>query len=229
MQSVSNPFSASLNVLFKPNGVFSILSEKQNWSWIPFLLVVLSAVLPIYLYFSMIDFDWYIDLMTSNSPPEVKAMMQSTNANQMRITSSFAVFVGALISGVVFAIYLNLVTKIDPDNVNGFTDWYGFSWWVSMPMVVGNIVSLALIVTVSDAQMTPNVLYPLSLAFVFNVGIGSEWLGLLQSTGLSTLWSIYLMAIGITKWTNISTQKAFLFAAAPFVVIWLIWVAIIVS
>jgi hypothetical protein len=223
MQFVSNPFSASLNVLFKPNGVFSVLSEKQNWSWIPFLLVIVSAILPIYLYFSMIDFDWYIDLMTNNSPPEVKAMMQSTNANQFRITSSFAVFVGALISTVVFAIYLNLATKIDPDNVNGFTDWFGFSWWVSMPAVVSNIISLALIVTVSDTQMTENVLYPLSLAFIFNIGVDSEWLSLLRSIGLSTLWSIYLMAVGISRWINTSTKKAFMIAIIPFVVIWVIW------
>lgn len=228
MQSVSNPFSASLNVLFKPNGVFSVLSEKQNWSWIPFLLVVTSAVLPIYLYFSVIDFQWYIDLVTHNSPPEVKTMMQATDANQMRITASSAVFIGALISGVVFATYLNLVTKIDPDNINGFTDWYGFSWWVSMPVVISNIISLALLVTVSDAQMTPNVLYPLSLAFIFNTSIGSEWLSLLQSTGLSTLWSIYLMAVGVSRWIKVSTQKAFLIATAPFVVIWLIWIVVVI-
>jgi hypothetical protein len=227
MQPISNPFSASLNVLFKPNGVFSLLPEKQNWSWVPFLLVVMSAVLALYLYYSMIDYEWYIDLMTSNSPPEIKMMMQSTNADQMRITSSFAILISTLVSAAVFAIYLNIVTKIDPNNIYGFTDWYGFSWWVSMPVVVSNIISLALILTFADAQMTPNVLYPLSFAFMFDTNAGSEWLNLLQSIGLSTLWSIYLMAVGISRWINISTQKAFLIASLPFAVIWLIWVTVI--
>lgn len=228
MQTSNNPFSASLQVLYKPNGVFSVLKEKQNWSWIPFLLVVVSSVLPIYLYYSTIDFSWFIETATVNSPPEVKAMMETYTQKQFRATAIAASFISAIIGCTVVAIYLNLATKFDPDNINGFTDWYGFAWWASMPLVISNLIGTFLIIVMASPQVNANVLYPLSLAFVLNVGLDSKWLSLLQSVGLSSVWSIYLMAVGLSRWINVSASKAFAIASLPFAIIWMIWIAFLI-
>ena len=51
MDKPSNPLQACLDIVLTPNRVFAKLAKTDNWSWIPFLLVVINSVLPIYFYF----------------------------------------------------------------------------------------------------------------------------------------------------------------------------------
>ena len=57
--SVTNPFQAASEIFYKPTQVFEAISVKDNWSWIPFIIVTAVAILPLYLYFNLVDFEWY--------------------------------------------------------------------------------------------------------------------------------------------------------------------------
>ena len=233
MEKVSNPFQACNDIFFKPNRVFATLLEKHNWSWLAFAIVIVVGVLPSYMYFNFVDFDWYRELVITTSfadvsPAEQDMVRQSMSPEQTLTFSLIGVVIGSIIINAVMAIYLNITTKMDEENINGFTDWYGFTWWVSLPMVVGSLISILIILMASDHQLPPTDLNPTSLAYWLGIEMGSDWFTLTQMVRLETFWSMYLIAVGISQWTRLPAQKAYIIAAAPYLTIWTIWTVILV-
>ena len=228
MSEVTNPIQACSDIFFKPNGVFAATNVNHNWSWFPFILVTVLAILPGYMYFNFVDFEWYKDLIISTSyadtsPNEQEMIRSGMSVSGMVIFAVLGGFIGFLLVNAILATYLNLVTKSDEENTNGFTDWYGFTWWVSMPTVFSGLVALLVIAFASDHQLDPVSLSPTSLAFLLGLSVDSDWFALLQSMRLESLWTMYLVAVGLTQWTSIRGNKAYLIAAAPYAVLWTIW------
>lgn len=232
MSNVTNPIQALSDIFYKPSEVFDALNVKHNWSWIPFILVTLIAIMPSYLYFGFVDFEWYEDLIISlsaadTSPNEQQAMREGMSPGAMQIVAIVSgVFVPVILSAIV-ATYLNLVTKNDEVNTNGFTDWYGFTWWTSLPTIFNGFIAILIIVLASDHQLMPNSLYPLSATYLLNVSLESDWVQWAQMINIPAFWGIYLTGVGITRWTSIKGAKAYLIAAAPYTVILVVWAAFI--
>lgn len=227
MQPVSNPIQACNDIFIRPNRVFYTLANTNNWSWVPFVLTMLAAMLPAYLYYSTVDFDWLVNLqiqaMGDVSPAEQEQFRQYQSRGMYEAMS----FIGPLIALPLFqalvALYLHLTTKSDEKNVQSYTDWYGFTWWVTMPSLLSAVVALIFIGLADTHQISQNVLQPLSLAYWFNVEITSPWATIASSASLITVWTIYLVTVGITQWTSFSTKKAAVIAIAPFALIFGIW------
>ena len=232
MSNVTNPIQALSEIFYKPAEVFDALNVKHNWSWIPFILVILLAVTPTYLYFGFVDFDWYEDLIISlsaadTSPNEQQLMRDSMSPGAMQIFAVVSGIIVPVIFSAIVATYLNLVTKNDEQNTNGFTDWYGFTWWTSLPTLFNGFIAILLIVMASDHQLTPNSLYPLSIVYILNIGLDSDWIQWAQMINIPAIWGIYLTGVGITRWTSIQGTKAYLIAAAPYLVILTVWAGFI--
>ncbi|AXR05891.1 YIP1 family protein [Salinimonas sediminis] len=227
MHTVANPIQACNEVFFRPNGVFYTLTNKNNWSWVPFILVVLATTLPGYLYFSSVDFSWYVDLLTAGlgdvSPAEIDQFRQNQQREMYVIMSLVGPLIGLPIFQLLVALYLHLATKADEQNVQGYTDWYGFTWWTSMPLLLSSLVSAILIALASSAQISPNIMQPLSLAYLLDVSPASDWISIAGSVSLITIWTIYLTTVGITQWTSYSAKKALIIAAAPYIIIYGVW------
>lgn len=226
MQPVSNPIQACNEIFYRPNRVFYTLKTTSNWSWVPFFLVCLAASLVSYMYFSVIDFEWYVNLqlesMGDMSPAEEQQFRQMQDQTTYMYTALAGPFIALPLLNLIVALYLHLTTKSDADNVQGYTDWYGLTWWTALPAIISALVAL-LIIALSDHQISPNVLQPTSLAFIFGVPVSSSWSGLASSVSLITLWSVYLTACGIAQWTSFSTKKSAIVAAAPYIIIFSIW------
>lgn len=232
MEQVSNPFQACNDIFFRPTAVFATIKEKHNWSWLPFFIVLVMATLPLFLYFNYVDFDWYMENVIIASMGDVSPAEQ--DAVRGMVSQSTSLYGGLVATAImlpimttILAIYLNLTTKSDEENVQGFTDWYGFVWWVSMPTIIGSIISVALILMASDHQINPLVTVPTTLAYLLDIQIGNPWLSFLQSLRLETIWTIYLTVVGIVQWTNLSTQSALKIAVAPYLVIFGLWAIIV--
>lgn len=228
MQTVGNPFQACKDIFLKPNRVFYTLSQVDNWSWVPFLIVTALSILPAYLYFSHIDFSWYQNYMVETqladvSPAEQDTMRAYLTRETVLSTTVITVFLGVLLVNTLIAAYLNYATKFDKHNLNGFTDWYGLTWWISMPVVLSGLLSLLAILLAGSNQLEPNILSLTSLAFLLGVGMESNWYTFLMSVKLESFWCMYLCAVGISQWTQISTNKCYLIAVAPAGLIWSIW------
>ncbi|TDF38460.1 YIP1 family protein [Alteromonadaceae bacterium M269] len=225
--TVTNPFQACVQVLIKPNGVFEALEDAKNWSWIPFILISIATIIPSYMYFGAVDFEWYRELIISTqaanlSPAEIETQRAFITLSSMR-TASFVAPLGLILASAVIALYLNLATKGDEENVNGFTDWFGFAWWISLPVVINSIIAVLLLSLSSDPQINPAILAPTSLAFILGLPLEHDWFGLLQNVSLISVWSIYLTAVGVNRWTDLGSKKSNVIAILPYAVIAGIW------
>ncbi|MCW8107766.1 YIP1 family protein [Alteromonas ponticola] len=232
MHKVSNPIQACNDIFFRPNGVFHALAEKNNWSWLPFFIVIIVTILPQYVYFNFVDFNWYTELLVDAQFADRTPAEQEQFRNQLSPTAalsfaSVAVFFGYIAINAIVALYLNLATRSDEENLHGFTDWYGMTWWIGMPVVVSSLVALILILIAGDHQIPPTVLAPLSIAYVFSIDMGSPWFAFAQSLKVDAIWSIYLMSVGISQWTSFSTKKSTIIAVAPYAIIWAVWFIIL--
>ncbi|MCW8093064.1 YIP1 family protein [Alteromonas sp. ASW11-130] len=232
MQTVSNPIQACNDIFFRPNGVFRALAENNNWSWLPFFIVIIVTILPQYAYFHSVDFNWYTELLVDaqyadRSPAEQQQFRQQLTPSATISFASVAIFFGYIIINAIIALYLNLATRSAAENEQGFTDWYGMTWWLGMPVVVSSLFALGLILMADGHQITPTVLAPLSIAYLFNIDMSSPWFAFAQSIKLDAFWAIYLMAVGVSQWTRFSTKKSATIAAAPYAIIWAIWLVMI--
>jgi len=234
MQQVSNPFQAMKDIITKPNRVFATISEVHNWSWIPFLFIAVIGALPIYLYFNFVDFAWYKELMVQSvagdlSPAEQSAVRNAmTDQAQSLWAGVFGSVIVVIISNAFLALYLNMFTKADEECVQGYTDWFGFAWWVSLPTLVSSAIGIVVVLLAQDSQLSPVSMAPTSLAFIFSVEMTSQWASLMQSIRLESIWVMYLTAVGLSQWTTFSANRNYTIAIAPYLLIWLIWTLFII-
>ncbi len=220
------------DIFIKPNRVFATIADTHNWSWLPFILISILSALPLYYYFNFVDFDWYRNLIIETSagdlsPAEIDVMRQAMQQPQILWVSIFGVIFSGIIANAVLALYLNFATKADEECVQGFTDWYGFSWWVSMPTIVTSFISLLIVLFASDNQLSPITLGPTSLAFLLSVAMDSAWFSLAQAIRLESFWVMYLIAVGVSQWTKLPANRTYIIAVAPFLLIWGVWTAVL--
>ncbi|WP_394221003.1 YIP1 family protein [Alteromonas gracilis] len=227
MHNVSNPFQACNDIFFKPNGVFKAVGENNNWSWMPFLLIMAMSLVSQYLYVNFVDIEWFAEMNVAAqgdmSPAEEDHIKAFFTRETLLWSSLIGAFFVPIIASAAYAVYVNLMTRSDDSHVYGFTDWYGFAWWISMPYVLTGLVGLALLLLSSDHQVTPTILSPASLSFVADISMDSPWYELGQGVRLELFWGIYLATVGITQWTSFSLKKAAIIASAPYIVIYGIW------
>jgi hypothetical protein len=233
MQQVSNPFQAMKDIFVKPNRVFATISETHNWSWIPFICVAVIGAIPVYMYFNFVDFSWYTELMVQSmagelSPAEQNMVRHSmTDQAQSLWAGVFSSILVVILSNAILALYLNILTKADEECVQGYTDWYGFSWWVSIPVIVSSLIAAVVVVLATDNQLSPVSLSPTSVAFIFNIDMDSAWFSFAQSIRLESFWVMYLIAVGLSQWTQLPSKKTTMIAVAPYVFIWTVWALIV--
>ncbi len=230
--SISSPIQACKQIILKPNHVFATLKSVENWSWIPFFLVSLFTVLPVYFYFTTIDFDWYTGLIIESQYGDVSPAEQQAFRNNMQLESLLYLtiissIIGMVIINAIHAVYLHKITQIDEENVLSFGDWYGFTWWASLPAIITGILAIIILFLFGHEQILPTQINPLSLAFILGLNMDSSWFGLAQSVRLESIWSLYLVAVGVSQWTQLKGKQCYIIAAAPFVIVWGVWAAFI--
>lgn len=229
MQQVSNPFQAMKDIFTKPNRVFATIKDVHNWSWIPFILVAAAGTLPIYYYFNFVDFAWYTELLiqvsAGDTSPAEQNIMRNVMPDQAQTlwATLFGSVIGVIIASAILALYLNIMTKADDECVQGFTDWYGFAWWVSVPSIVASLLGLLALFLTQDNQVELTIIAPTSLAFIFGIDSLSDWAPLLQSIRLESIWVMYLIAVGLSQWTQLPMKRNYTIAIAPYVIIFGIW------
>lgn len=228
MTQISNPFQALNSIFVKPNPVFQTVSQVNNWSWLPFIIINVIAVLSINLYFNFVDFNWYVDSliqqsMADTSPAEQQGFRDQMSKDIIAISGMAMVILGSVVVTAIFAAYLNTMTRSDDSHTHGFTDWYGAMWWVQMPAIINALLAILLIFLSSNHEISPVSLSPLSVAFIVGTDMGSDWFNFLTSLRLDSIWSIYLLTVCVSQWTSFDTRKSFIVALAPYAIIYGLW------
>lgn len=225
---ISNPFQAVTEIFYNPKGVFDALSVKDNWSWIPFFLIVAVSLLPGYLYFNTVDFNWYAQTsamaaLPDGSPAEIDAIANTMSPSLISMTTLISVPIGLIIVVAILAGYYTLWTRNDEKGVQGFTDWYGAMWWIMMPTLISSLAGCLYIATQAiGSEISQAAMAPLSLAFVGGVEMTSQWYTFLETIRIDTFWSMVLAVYCLKSWTDFSTTKAIIVAALPNAIIWTI-------
>lgn len=224
---MQTPLQASFQVLIKPNYVFPLVADKRRWASVPFFLVLLSSVLPAYIYFGQVDIEWLhqyqITLASPNiSPAEIDNQMKilgQLTASHYQMAGMLGAALMLIISAAVLAWYFNHITRNDERSVMTYRDWFAAQWWISMPWVINGAIACLLIASNTDGQMTEKYLEPLSLGFFISVPYDSVWAAILNVLALPTLWSLYLAWVCLLSWTNFTSKQALLGAAGPLIFI----------
>jgi hypothetical protein len=228
---VSNPIQAASEIFYNPRAVFEALSVRDNWSWIPFLLLGIILFLPPYLYFGVVNFDWWLDTaimpsMANLSPAEQENRLAMYGASQTQITSAIMPAVSLIIVYAIKAFYFSMMTKNDEKSIHGFTDWYGATLWMAMPMLVSSLVSLVLLTFQEPgAEISAAILAPLSLAFILGTDMASPWFNLLTIVSIDSIWLIFLAYVCVRTWTNFSQTRAAVVALIPAIFAWSLGIA----
>ena len=224
--AVTNPIQACNDIFVRPSEVFKALSIKDNWSWFPFILVAVISCLPAYLYFSVVDYTWYVDAQLSvlapNASPAELDMQRSYMGSAQSAQSStlYLTPVMLILVSAISALYYTVVTRNDEKSIHSFMDWYGVQWWTMMPYIIGAVVSLAILVmTDAGSELSPAVMAPLSLSFVLGLDITNPWLSVMNEIRIDRIWGIVLGASCLQQWTNFSRNKAYIVAAIPSLVV----------
>lgn len=224
----SNSLQASVDILTSPRETFDALKDKKGWSWTPFGLVIASSVALFLYYFSVVDFEWMIEQMLEKmaaqgdmSGEELQATQEFMTKTSMTWSTTLGGAIGIIVINAIMAVYFNLITKVSSPNELTFTAWYGFSWWVSMPLVVSCLLSGLVIIFSSAGMVSLEDLSPTSLGFLADQS--SPWFGFFSGINLFSLWSIALGAIGLSSWLGLASKKTFIIAASPTLVIYTCW------
>jgi len=219
--------ATTINIFTSPSEAFTELLQRPT-KLFPLVLIMASQVVVLFWYFTIVDFDWFIDdtLLTTRDLTEAqmeagREQLQSMSQSTFRIFGVLGGSVGVLIIFVLQAGYLSLVSALIGDKFK-FTNWFSLITWTGLPFllaVIGQVVNLLLS---PNGQLSAIDLNPLTLA---NLGMEAEGSlrTIMQSIDLTIIWSLSLVVVGYKQWLDSSWTKALSVVLAPYVLILSIW------
>lgn len=219
----SGAISILSNIIADPRRAF-----KDIQAFYPVLspllfILILNALLVVFM-FASIDFDWYIEHMVEVSAGEASKAEQDQVRQGLGFMSPMAMgaigaIFGAIFIAVIFCVtslYFVIVSSITNDGFQ-FKQWLSFVSWTSIPSLVGTLAAFVVILTSTNGQFAPETIDPLSLnALFFELDAIKGAGNILASTNITVFWSIALMTIGYSQWTNKSVAKSLVIVLIPY-------------
>ena len=236
MKESSNAFAASIDALISPDQAFNTVKDRKGWSWIPFIFVIVAMVATYSYYFSVVDAEWLqnqnIEQITKDSAMtdgEIEAMRETMSIDMLKYGTLIGGPISLIVISLIFAVYLNIASKVSVKSEYTFTQWFGFTWWANMPVVVACLVSILVIVFAPDGKIAMQDLQPASLnSLVLGLNMGDAWYGFAEAINVFTFWSILLTAVGLKAYLDVQMNKAVTIAILPSAVIYIGWALYIV-
>lgn len=222
-----------VSVLIEPKKGFELALQSKHGFWLPMLAIFVSILIAQVLFFQAADpnvlIDFQLKTMPDLTPTQAEEfrqyMMQSFSTQQ--IVGMIIVPIILLILNALFALYLNLISKLDEHCVHGFGDWFKFTWWVATPALFASVGAILLIGLAEPQQLTPEIF---NFSSVNQLMLGFEphepLYSVSENFNVFVIWSVVITAIGLQRWTQFSTKQAALFAVAPNFVIYGGWTLI---
>jgi len=223
--------SSLLDIFIAPTQAFAKI-RGSGGNLLLLLVQSLITALAMYMFYNGMSPEWLVEQQLLHAGDLTPAELEQSRAMMAQAAPHTAMLfavsspVMLLLMNAIIAGYLHLVAKMSGDF--HYKDWFGFSVWSQMPMVL-NTIGLILIVLFSN---TPNM--PLSTAnyaslnqLLLQLPIGAPFYAWAEAFSLFMLWQIAIMAMGLKQWCKFSTVKASLFAALPTILIFGIWALLV--
>ena len=220
-------FSIFVNILTSPAEAFSAL-DKHPMKWMPLLLVVgLNAVI-IFWYFTILDFDWFVDdtLQNANIPEnqldDARENFAQMSPSTLRLFGILGSSVALVVIYAIQAGYLSLVSALGGHSQK-FGHWFSLVVWSGIVVIFSQVGMIVTLLLDTNGQLGQYDLDPLTLR---NLGLRPQNQSLEQMMGsvnIPMLWSIFLMIQGYKQWLDASTIKAALVVTVPYLLIFGGW------
>ncbi|WP_440904266.1 YIP1 family protein [Catenovulum sp. SX2] len=210
------------DMVTRPKYAFTEIAEKNISSWPAFILIMLSMQLFYALYFNNVDMAWLVDYTVNTSlgqatPAEKEQLSQQLTEETIRLSASIGSVLMLVFYGLITSVYLNVITKLDEQNTDGFKDWFGFYWWVQIPAVLQLALS-SLVILVADTSQTPLMdLQVTSLNQILALSPTDKFYNFAASFDLFSIWSIVLLFYGLSVRTQLKTSTIANICIIPFI------------
>lgn len=223
----SNLLNTAINVLVSPSEAFAELKQRPS-KLFPIALILLSTMAVMFWYFSIVDFDWYIDDtlaqadLDANELEQARDRMASMSQNTFKLIGTFGSAVGIMVVYVLQAGYLSLCSALSGSGQK-FGDWFSLVLWTGLPYMLSILGMIATIALSSNGQLSNYDLDPLTLA---NLGMQSNNDSLtlvFNSLSLPMFWGTVLTVMGYRQWVECSLAKAMATVLAPYLLILGVW------
>ena len=228
--SSTSPMSALITMFYDPRRAFGMLEPKRH-AWLPLVLLIISAVVLMTWYFSVVDFSWLMDQMfaTVKDASQRAAAKSMMTRNMMRITT---LITSVLLYPAMFAVtglYFMIVGKSINKDV-GFGTGFALSAWASVPGLLMLPLGAVAITLASGGQLGFSELNPLSLnQLFFHHELTHPMTSVLDSISVTSIWGMVLTVIGFQVWAKVSTSTALKVVLIPYLIIFGGWFAFALS
>lgn len=234
MDTSKSAFSALLDIFIAPRAVFAATREHRLWFWLPLVVLLIATMLFFGWYYLTVDFEWMVSAMLSQSS-------QQMTPEQMEQAAAFmkpGFMLGSTLIGIVvmtffvyaiLALYLLIVSKVSGDDKNGYGLWFGTTTWAFFPGIL-SIIGSAIIYALADtSQVAPFDLSITNLnALLFHLPMNHPWASWLMRFDLTIFWSIALLGLAISQYSERSYGKSLTIAAVPAIAYFGIWALFII-
>ena len=219
--------NTATNILLSPGEAFTELQQRPS-KLFPLALIVLSTMAVMFWYFSIVDFDWYIDdtLAAVNLDDEqletAREQMASMSQTTFKMFGIFSGAIGILVVYVLQSGYLSLTSAISGSGQK-FGDWFSLVLWTSLPYMLSVVGMVSTIALSPNGQLGSYDLDPLTLANLGMQSGNSSLTAIFNGISLPMLWGIALTIMGYRQWLDCSLLKAMTVVLAPYFLILGIW------
>ena len=226
--STPSALTVAVNILTSPSEAFAALEQKPT-KLFPLALILLSSVAVLFWYFSIVDFEWYVDDALSQSGnlsaeqlENARDAMLGMSPTTFRLFGVLGSTVGILAMYVLQAGYLSMASALNGDKYR-FGHWFSVISWSNLPYLLGTIGMAVTILLSPNGQISAYDLNPLTLA---NLGMNSDNASvatILNALNLTMFWSLGLTALAYHQWLQASWLKTLSIVLAPYLLIFGIW------
>lgn len=233
MDTQTSAAGTLVNIFLEPKKALSDIRGHNGWLWLPLLSVLLGNLLVQLWYDHRIDVSWFAD--QTLAPNAASMTADQLRAAQARFTPGSLMFFSTIgVVGFFFwyllqALYFFFAAKVGGYREQGYGSWLSFIAWTSFPAILAMLASALYLLTTSSRQVSPVDMDITSLnTLLLHVPYAHKGQFIASSLRLTTIWSWILMTIGLSAWTGKSLGKAAAVVLAPYVVLYLVFIAIAV-
>lgn len=222
-----SPLNTFVAMFAEPGRAFAAV-QQRSMVWLPLALIMLGSGALFFWYFQVVDFAWLQDRMVAAMPDAQgrEAAKQFMTKNAMQVSTLGGTLISFPLIFSVTAVYFLIVAKVRNLDL-GFTKWFSFVSWASLPTLLILPLGAMQILLTSNGQLGLDQLNPVSLnQLFFHIEMGKPWASLLESINITSLWSAVLMVVGFQVWSKASRTTSILVVALPYAVIYGVWIAI---
>lgn len=231
----ASPLAELGNIFVAPGQAYDNVREHTAWLWWPLLLVIAVSVAFMAWYMATVDVHWMmLQTLQHNAmvaaklnAEQIQKIAEQTTRGSMMIRSSLGVLIGVPLIYAILALYYFLAAKVAGYEIKGYGQWFNFTAWSNVPVIVSTLVSALVYVLRGSHQVLATDLDMTSLnALFFHQSIGDSWYTLLSGLRLTTFWVIGLSIFGMSRWTRRSMANSAVVVLLPYLLIYGTWILI---